>query len=80
MNTSAHPYELAEMQEESPTTDRCPISPKVDRPNPEIAVLNANGSVVIASSAIVPGHKDYANFQEFWDDPCWGGPIDWKAR
>jgi hypothetical protein len=82
---TAHPYELAEMQKEDaeeacPPTSKSPPSPKVKERKVEIPIINANGSPAAESKAIVPGHKDYANFQEFWDDPCWGGPIDWKAR
>lgn len=70
--SNAHPFELAEMtqdqlEEACPPTDRSPPSdPVKEKP--------------VKVDFIGPGHKEYANFQEFWDDPCWGGPIDWKAR
>ena len=67
--TTAHPYELAEMtqEEDCPVTEKCPPSPPVKERTVHVEYVG-------------PGHKDYASFQEFWDDPCWGGPIDWKAR
>lgn len=49
-------------EEDCPPTDKCPPSPMVqDR--------------LVHVEHVDP--KNYASFKEFWDDPCWGGPIDW---
>lgn len=55
------------LEEKCPPTDRCPVSQPVK-------------SKPIIIETVSPGDKNYANFKEFWDDPCWAEPLAGKSK
>jgi hypothetical protein len=55
-----------------PETQRVPESPRVDK---QVNIL-----VISPKDVMSAQHKDYGSYQEFWNDSCWGGPIDWNVK